>query len=111
MFTFVLQKILALIKIYFQELNTIDQLVFYCKFPTNTDFMDSKQTESYTDFNSYSDYLFTHEIYFDIKVAVREYKNGDKNFYIPIRAVGLKSSNSSFGLDLSVKTLGKTISD
>ena len=113
MFTFVLQKILALPlnKIYFQELNSIDQLVFYCKFPTKTDFMLIYQTESYADFNYYSEILLAHEIYFGINVAVVEYKNGDKNFYIGIRAVGLKSFNLSFGIDLSVKTLGKTISD
>ena len=73
--------------------------------------MLSEQTESYAAFYYYSEILLAHEIYLDIEVAVREYKNGDKNFYIGIRAVGLKSFNLSFGLDLSVKTLGKTISD
>ena len=73
--------------------------------------MASEQTESYADFNYYSEILLAHEIYFSIIVTVREYKNGDKNFFIGILAVGLKSSNLSLGLDLSVKTLGKTISD
>ena len=75
------------------------------------DFMLSEQTESYTDFYYYSDYLFTNEIYFGVYVAVREHKNGDKKFYVGIKAVALKTSNLSFRLDASVKTSGKTISD
>ena len=73
--------------------------------------MRSKQTESYTGFNYLSDYLFTHEIYFGIIANTREYKNGDKYFYIKIKAVGLTTSNLSFRFDLSVKTSVKTIPD
>ena len=75
--------------------------------------MAIKQTESYADFNYYSEILLAHEIYFGILVVVQEYKNGDKNFYIGIRAVGLKTSNLSFRLDLSATTKSsrKTILD
>ena len=69
-----------------------------------------RQTESYVNFVYYSEsLLFTHEIYFGIVVVVGEYQNGDKNFNIEIIAVGLKTSNLSFRLDLSVSTSGKTI--
>ena len=108
--TFFLSKVtLALleIEIDFKVLNTIDELVFFCKLPTEMDFMAIAQTDYYVDYFWYSDYLFTHEIYFSTFAAVREDKNGKKRFYVAIRAVSLKSSSLNFRLDLSVTISGK----
>ena len=97
-----------------KELNkeTIYDLVqFNCTCPTEMNFMAIKQTESYTAYHCYSAYfsLFPHELYLSTIVVVKEYKDGDKNFYVVIRATSLKSFNLSFDLDLSYETSGKTI--
>ena len=57
----------------------------------------------------YSEFFFTQEIYFGVSVNVIEYRNDDKQFYVGIKAVSLKTPNLSFRLDLSVKTLRKTM--
>ena len=69
------------------------------------------QTENIAYYFYYSEFLFSQEIYFGISVNVMEYKNGDKQFYMGIKAVSIKTQNLSFRFDLSVTTLGETIPD
>ena len=77
--------------------------------PSERNYMQIYQTESYTCYNVYTKALFAYDVYFQIRVALEVDKDGTKMFQFGIMAVPLKTTTIDLQLNLHVSTWGKTI--
>ena len=92
-----------------QGLNENDELVFDSQVPSERNYMDIDQTESFTWYSVYTKPLFAYDAYFLIDVSLRVDKYGKKIFHFGIKAVPLKTTTIDLKLNLHVSTWGKTI--
>ena len=93
----------------FQDLNENDELVFNSEVPSESNYMDIEQTESYTWYTVYTRPLFSYDAYFQIRLQLLVDKNGEKRFQFGIMAVPLKRTLLDLELNLHVSTRGKSI--
>ena len=92
-----------------QGLNENDELVFDSQVPSERNYMEIQQTESYTWYDVYTKPLFAYEAYFRIRVSLLVDKYRKKFFQFGIMAVPLKTTSIDLQVNLHVSTWGKTI--
>ena len=91
-------------------MNENDELVFNSEVPSESNYMEIIQTESFTFYNNFTNPLFAIEAYFEIRVTVGVDKHGNKrSFHFGIKAVPLKRTLIDLELNLHVSTRGTNI--
>ena len=90
-------------------LNENGDLVIDSQVPSERNYMQIQQTESYSWYNVYTKPVFAYEAFFRIRVTLRVDKYGEKIFKFGIMAVPLKTPSIDLEFNLYVSTSGITI--